>query len=239
MRFLIDNDKHVVFGYTGKCGGTHVKSLFRYLRSTDDFELYMKKLPRNYHGYHTKDTFNKLPQDISKLKIIIFTRNPYERLVSGFLHQYNKNGICRGKWNINKDLTFDNFVEETIKGDFKKIDREHFTHQVSEAYEDRILSHKDFLVYDIKNIDYDYLGKLFDKSIPDEIKNIKGNHCYSDIKLNEVEDYEICYKKLDDYYSIKKIKYKCFYTSYLKKKVYEFYKKDFEFCEKNGITYDI
>ena len=82
MHFLINHDKKIIFGWSAKCACSTIKKIFYFLKNNkldnkigtiDDWK---EQIPKNVHLYTT----------------ILFTRNPFKRLVSGFLDKYNKNG---------------------------------------------------------------------------------------------------------------------------------------------------
>ena len=74
MYFIKNDNLKIIFAFTHKCGSTHVVNLFYYL-------IY-GFLTYNLSTYDTQI----LPTDIQNYKIFVFIRNPYKRLVSGFLH---------------------------------------------------------------------------------------------------------------------------------------------------------
>ena len=87
MYFLIDNKNKIIFGWSAKCGCSHIKRIFWF---------YNKGIiPKNVHV----GSYNKLPNNIENYTIIIISRNPYKRLVSGFLNNYKIGTGLRQKWN--------------------------------------------------------------------------------------------------------------------------------------------
>lgn len=113
--------------------------------------------------------------DIENYTTIIITRNPYHRIVSGFLNKYRLGGEFRHKWPT-KNITFSKFVDELIKNNYNYIEKHHFIQQTKEAYDKKILLSKELKIYDIGNIDYEYIEKLYGKKIPEMIINKKqGN----------------------------------------------------------------
>ena len=213
MYFLVDNNRKIIFGWSAKCGCSHVKKIFFYL--TNVF----------HETVHLKTSYQQLPKSINGYKIILISRNPYERLVSGFLDKYNPKGSFRSKWN-SKTLTFNKFVEELLKEKWTTIDKHHFTRQTSEAFKPILINNKNIRYFDIKNIDYEYIEQLYNKKLPDSVKYFKGDHSRKTFE-NVIEDY-VYDLDIKEYYE-KSINYKYFYNPALKQKVFNFYKKDFEF----------
>jgi hypothetical protein len=224
MFFLVDTDKQIIFGWSAKCGCSHVKNIYWYLQTGKlDNEI------------HSKKDVNKLPDDIQNYKTIIVIRNPYERIISGFLDKYSKKGQFRHLW---KDsfLSFSQFVDKVTNNDWITIDRHHFTPQLSEHFDKKILLSKIIKFYDIANIDYEYIEQLYEKKIPEYVINKKTGH------EKQLRIKKGCYDKyvyelnIDDYidYSVDT---KYFYNEEIREKVFHFYLNDFNFFYENGIDY--
>jgi hypothetical protein len=246
MKFLVDDKQKIIFGWSAKCGCTHIKKIFLYLY--DD----VINLEKNCHPTSAKYV-SKLPNDIQNYTTIIVSRNPYKRLVSGFLDKYNAHGKYRHKWTHQK-LSFNMFINELIKnkqninGPTKTnknmnkharhnkiiIDDHHFGLQTLEYFDEIILKSKKINVYDISNINYEYIESLYNKKIPDILMN-KGPHarkCYDNTINYPVYDLHI-----DDYYNFN-INIQYFYSDELKQKIFDFYKNDFIFFGKMDINYN-
>lgn len=221
MKFLVDKRNKIIFGWSQKCGCSHIKWIFAYLNNID--------IDNNLHQVF----FNyKLPKDFNSYKIILIIRNPYERLISGFLQKYNKLGEQYDRWQKYKyttNLTFRNFVNEMYNYGFGyAIEPNHFSPQLSQDWDDKIKYTK---MYDINNIDYEYIEKLYQKKIPDNIKNKKGNH----VRYGKESDKELYDTNIENINVIGKYKIYNFYTKDIESKVYEIYKKDFEYFANNRI----
>jgi hypothetical protein len=89
----------------------------------------------------------------------------------------------------------------------------------------------------LKNIDYSFIEKLYNKKIPDFILNDKGDHKNKKIKkdLGEIYNVPIDYLHQLEYSPITKN----YYNDEIKQKVYNFYKKDFEIFNDFGFNYEI
>lgn len=225
MYFLVDTNKKIIFGWSAKCGCSHIKTIFWFLQ-TDNLENLI----------HTEKDKNELPNDIENYVIIIFIRNPFERIVSGFLNKYKKNGQYRHLW---KDsiLSFSQFVDKLINYEWKTIDRHHFTQQTSEKFDKKILLSKSCKFYDIGKIDYEYIEQLYNKKIPECVINKKQGH---ERLLNvNVESYYNDYVydlHIDDYIDYN-INIKYFYNEDIREKVFNFYINDFIFFKENSFDY--
>lgn len=222
MYFLIDKTRRIVFGWSAKCGCTHIKKIFWYL--TNNIE--------NHPG-HCEEAINDLPQDIENYTVILIVRNPFERLVSGFLDKYKPNGEYRKSWPSNK-ITFKGFVDVLIKNEFKEVNRHHFTPQTTEKFDSKALSKsKKIVVYDLKNINYSFIEGLYNKKIPTHLINFRGNHTNNKVTPLEKDVYSLEMSEYIDF----KVDTKNFYNNELKDKVFKFYEKDFAYFNLFNINY--
>jgi hypothetical protein len=226
MYFIINNDKKIIFGWSAKCACSHIKRIFWNLDNDNiDNEPHIKI-----------EELNKLPDNVNEYDIIIFVRNPYKRLVSGFLDKYKINGSFRNMWK-NEKLTFSLFIDEIITENWEVIEQHHFTSQTSENFdENKILQSKSYKIFDIENIDYSYIEKLYNKSINNSVLFIKQGHERKTYK-NTI-NYNVSNLEIDEYFE-NNIDYKYFYNDKIKNKIYKYYENDFIFLEKNDFNYDI
>jgi hypothetical protein len=130
MYFLIDEKKKVMFGWSAKCGCSHIKKIYWYLQNS----IIDNKI-------HSKKEWNNIPNDIENYTTILIIRNPYERIISGFLDKYKKDGQFRHLWK-HDTLTFSTFVDKLIKNDWKIIDKHHFIPQTNDAFDIRVKNSK-------------------------------------------------------------------------------------------------
>jgi hypothetical protein len=216
MHFIIDEDINLIIGWSAKCGCSHIKKISWYLK-TENMD----------HAIHLDEEHSDLPDDIKKYNVIIITRNPYERLVSGFLDKYRKNSdIRRDMWN-NDNITFRDFVNELLNRNWNRIDYHHFVPQTEERFElEKIVQAKSIKIYDISKIDYEYIEQLYNKKIPNSLLNFRGGH--HRIPKLEWVDTHVHDLEMDVYYDCN-VHVKYFYDEDLKQKVYEFYENDFLF----------
>jgi hypothetical protein len=227
MYFIVDNDNKVIFGWTPKCGCSHIKRIYKYLKynviqATSDKIHVLQK--------------HKLPDDIQNYTTIIICRNPYKRLISGFLDKYKINGEFRHLWKY-RFITFSLFINELCKNDWKMVEKHHFAPQTSEEFNKNIIMcSKCVKCYDLDNIDYKFIEELYNKKISSDILNKKEGH--------ERKTYTNNYN--DYVYNLYMFKYYCynvetkyFYNKILQDKVYNFYKEDFIFFNNMGFDYTL
>jgi hypothetical protein len=225
MHYLVDTNNKIIFGWSAKCGCSHIKHIYWFLQTNNII---------NY--IHTERDSNNLPDDINNYTTIIFSRNPYKRIVSGFLDKYKKIGEFRNLW-TKSVLSFSQFVDELIQNDWKMCEYHHFTPQTTEKFDKKILLSKNINFYDISNIDYKYIEQLYNKKIPESVINIKNGH-----ERNSIIKTDICFDKyvydlnIDEYIDYN-VDIKYFYNEEIKQKVFNFYIKDFIFFNENGIDY--
>jgi hypothetical protein len=223
MFFLIDDKNKIIFGWSAKCGCSHIKSIFWFLQNNNI-----------NNKIHTIKEDNSLPNDIENYTTIVISRNPYKRIISGFLDKYNKqNGQLRKFWKYDT-ITFSMFIDELLNKTWKMVDYHHFTPQTSQKFNMKLLKSKYIKFYDIENIDYDYIENLYNKKIPEIVLNKKYGHerkIYDNNFNKYVYDID-----MDEYYFFN-VDMKYFYNEEIKNKVYNFYKNDFIFFLNNGINY--
>jgi len=225
MFYLIDDNHKVIFGWSAKCACSHVKRIFWFLQN-NNIE----------NPIHSISGYQKLPEDIDieNYTTIIFIRNPYKRLVSGFLDKYETEGEFRKLWKYEK-ITFSMFVDELLKKDWHMIEKHHFTPQTTEEFNKKILLSKFFICYDIENINYHFIEQLYNIKIPLEVLHKKDGH---ERKKYEIIFYKYVYNlDMNDYYCYN-VDYKYFFNEELKNKLRIFYEEDFHFFNEIGIYYE-
>ena len=160
-----------------------------------------------------------------------------------------------------KKIKFNEFVNEL--GNWKIIEKHHFKFQTSEAFTNEIMNSKIIKCFDVENIDYEFIEKLYNKKIPKDIIEYRGGHdrnknisnlCsyYIPIELIKFKEEHKKYKtrqdsqlgkcvynsNLEEYYNLK-LETKYFYNEGIKQKIFNFYKNDFLFFNKFGVDYTL
>ena len=226
MYFLVDTVNKIIFGWSAKCGCSHIKNIYWFLQTNN-----------LNNEIHTKKDINNLPYDIQNYTTLIFSRNPYKRIVSGFLDKYKKNGQYRHLWKY-PSLTFTQFVDKLIDYDWKIINKHHFEPQTEYILDKKIYMSKTIKFYDISNIDYEYIEKLYNIKIPNSVLNKKYQHERQyQITIDKYYNEYVYDMNIDEYYNYK-VDIKYFYNEEIIKKVFNFYIEDFKFFEENGINYE-
>ena len=225
MYFLVDTSKKIIFGWAAKCGCSYIKNLFLFFQTNNIF-----------NEIHTVQDNMDLPIDIENYTTIIFIRNPYKRIISGFLDKYRESGEHRYFWKT-PTISFVQFVDELIKNTWIMVEPHHFKPQTSEYFNKKILLSKSIKFYDIENIDYIYIENLYNKKIPDKVLNYRrGHERTSCIKKDKILEKNVYNLNLDEYIDYN-VDIKYFYNEEIKNKVFNFYKNDFIFFNENGIDY--
>jgi len=220
----VDTNKKIIFGWSAKCGCSHIKNIFWFLQS-DNLENLI----------HTVKDDNELPNDIENYITIIIVRNPYKRLISGFIDKYRKTGEYRHLW---KDsfLSFSQFVDKLINYD-NQIETHHFTPQTTEKFDKKILLSKIIKFYDIGKIDYEYIEQLYNKKIHEYVLNKKqGHERLLNVNVDNYYNNYVYDLNIDDYIDYN-IDIKYFYNEDIREKVFNFYIDDFTFFKENGFDY--
>ena len=224
MLFLVDGTKKIIFGWSAKCGCSHIKNIYWFLQNGNIDNI-----------IHTSNDNCKLPDDLTDYTTIIIIRNPFKRIVSGFLDKYKKDGSFRKYWKYD-NITFSMFINEIEKKNWKMIDKHHFTPQTTEQFNDKIFESKNIKFFDIENIDYEYIEKLYNIDIPEIILNKKQGHERQ--KYDKDITTYVYDMNLDDYI-FNNIDIKYFYNEELKNKICEIYKNDFILFKKYGFDFTI
>jgi len=220
MFFLVDKELKIIFGWSAKCGCTHIKLIYTFcMESTNNKSIIY---------------YDKLPNDMENYTTIIISRNPYKRIISGFLDKYRKGGPYRPLWKYDT-VTFSKFTDELAKNDWKMINLHHFTAQTTEAFNrNKILMSKCIKCYNLENIDYNYIENLYNVKLPEELLSKKQGHERNKYDSN-LEEY-IYDVDMDQYYNFN-VDIKYFYNEEIKNKVYQFYENDFIFFNELGVDY--
>ena len=226
MFFILDENKKIAFGWSAKSGCSHIKKLIHFLIYNDI----------NY-PIHSGTDFRQLPyNDMQNYTIIIFVRNPYKRLVSGFLNKYKLHGGFRDLWQDDKKITFRDFVDELIEDKWIKIDKHHFTQQTSEKFNEGLINKsKEVKLYDIEKIDYEHFENMYNVKIPEDVLNFRGTHIRGKYKKDFTK--VVWDLNMPEYFNFN-VETKYFYNEEIKNKVYNFYKNDFVFFKENGFDYE-
>lgn len=142
MEAIVDNQNKVLIFWNAKCGCSFVKSLFIQSkgREPSDFEDIHTIIG---YGYPGEEYSYVNPNDLTRYdsyKKVLVVRDPYKRLVSGFLEKIPK-WIKSGKLEREKYSTFKDFIIEisktggrVISDNSSFVDEHHFIPQFSEKY---------------------------------------------------------------------------------------------------------
>lgn len=217
MKFAVDESRKIAFGYSAKSGCSHIKRIYWYLTENSfDRELHID--PKEYMS---------IPDNYKQYTFILIVRNPYERLVSGFLDKYNSYpwGECRSFYKCDT-ITFDGFVDYVVRKECTEQKHvHHFCPQTDEFFNmEKLKNSKKLVVYDITNIDYKFIENLYKKKIPEKVINFRGPHSNKNTSVLEKEVFTLDICK----YNTSKVPTKYFYNKQLIEKVKKFYKRDFE-----------
>lgn len=211
-----NNINKVCFWYSPKCGCTFIRKLYCYYTGVFINPSQPINIINNFDQY----------------KHILFTRNPYKRIVSGFLDCYVQNEKYE---DFMPDLTFSKFLDDLTTNDFNNIDHLHFQKQLSDFYNKDVIFDR---VFDIESIDYDYLNSLFKFQTNDNILKsfrISGHHIKYDKDLMLENADQLTTTEL------RKMKLLPNSLSFLndknKEKIYNYYKNDIDFFSSIGINY--
>jgi len=221
---------NIVFWYSQKGACTYVKGL--YLRYLGLNILWPHLLPQE--GLERTDMpFNG---EVESPIHVLFIRNPYKRIVSGFLDKLtwkpdfpDNKPLPNLNYGVDSEWSFEDFV--TNLSEHPVFNDNHFTPQLSKAYDPAIQFDK---IFDIENIDREYLNNLFQTTAEEPehqgyfsmYKPYNGEKPAYKLTINEIN-------KLDY-----KPEYHEFYSPEIKSKVAEIFADDFQYFKSVGFNYD-
>lgn len=228
MQFIILHKKKLIIFWSPKCGCTTLKTILSFYLNIHDSDKYehIHKNKELRELINVKNDNLKIYQDYD---IVMLIRNPYTRLVSGFLNKYINSKYINPD---NCDSFFD-FCYILSKYPYK-INQHHFEKQTTdEGWQFYLELGKPKVKYVLDTSQVNDLRKILNLDI-------------NDIKLNKTdkildENYKNLWSKsYDSLRYINNYNYSCFYNDDLKKLVYNIYKDDFIFFKNYlRIDYDI
>ncbi len=222
---MIDPTHNVIFGWSARCGHTHIKCLFNYLST--------HPVVNNFSN--TSPPISGLPDNLQNYTVVLFIMNPFRRVVGAFLNKYTKYGQRRHLWPYGK-CCFRDLVAELCKKNWRAISYHHFAPQTAHAFDEQKLNTAgNLVVYNIENIDYIFLETLFGKKIPKYIIDYRGldaRKVYPNTYYMPVPDLDI------SEYATMNVDYNLFYDADIKKCIHNFYNKDFIFLEKHNYFFN-
>lgn len=229
MKFLVDKTRKIIFGWTPKCGCSHVKRIYYYLTENNE--------DPKIHTRMDEHDISKI--NLADYEIIIVMRNPYDRLVSGFLEKYRFDGPFIELWPTNIKLNFTNFVEQLLNNNFNVINQDHFARQLSEFWDPNIAKQKGLHVYDLSKISYTYIESLYAVPLPERVLNKREGHEQHRRSI-DMSDKPI-YDMLQSEYMTDETKPQTrnFYTREMADKVKAYFADDFEFARAHGLEYTL
>ena len=230
MYFLIDEKLKIIFGWSAKSGCSHIKNIWLYLHDRPCNHSDMNSKYVNVHRH-----YQSLPNNLKNYTILIFVRNPFKRLVSGFLDREHLYDGSNRIWHSD-NMTFSSFVENLTQKNWDVVNFHHFAPQTTEAYSDKIFTAKLVSLYDIGDIDYQFIEKLFLKEIPPSIREYRGKHCRKHKTRNQHDGKPVYDLELKSYID-QDVNLECFYNQELIEKVQKYFENDFFLFLKFGIDY--
>lgn len=222
MQFIIIHDKKLIIFWSPKCGCSSLKTILAIYFNIHD--------PVKYSHIHLNEDLDILidkKDDNLKYEnydLVFLIRNPYDRLVSGFMNKYvTPKGDGKPRYTSPDNCkSFYDFCHILLKNP-KAINKHHFEPQTRGKgwmFYNFLGKPKKKYVFDTKDVNE--IKKLLDLTIDD----VKDNYSKKNENLDNEKLYNLDYENLR---KRKSVKYSNFYNNYLKKVVYEIYKNDFNF----------
>ena len=213
MYFIVDEARKVVIGWSPKCGCTHIKRVYLDMINHPAAKL------KFVHGLWP---YARLPKLIENYDVVIVTRSPYERLVSGFIDKYAPNGECRFMWPDTLPLSFENFV---YKLGAPCVEHHHFAPQCAESYDPRVSRGRTFKSMDISALDYKYLARILGAKEYEYSQISRGSHTRQQT-LHMENAHRIEYNS-DSHKMLSSASWESFYDTSLYQHVATWYASDF------------
>ncbi|MBD3262198.1 MAG: hypothetical protein GF334_11125 [Candidatus Altiarchaeales archaeon] len=228
MYFLVNDERRFFMGWSAKAACTSIKMWFC---CVSDIRAYRKNV-HSVLGYgHNKwtDLHSRKPETFQDYRKYIIIRNPYARLVSGYVDVYVKNLRSRKPWK-----TFSDFVH-ALENDnkFKAVDRHHFVPQTGEYFKkindsvkkwDRVVCCTDL------NSQIIEINKEIGVDCHLLIHNATFDKRFSQ---TPIPAYSMSDKEILRY----KPSFPCFYNEELSRVVEKVYASDFDFFSSQGFHY--
>jgi len=227
----LEKKSNVVFWFSQKAGCTYVKGL--YLRYLGIDVIWPHQLPQE----NLAETDLHYKAELQEPIHILFIRNPYKRIVSGFLDKLtwkpdfpDDKPAFNLNYKIDNEISFETFVHSLTE---RQIFYDpHFAPQLSNAYNPNIAFNK---VFDIENIDRTYLDKVFGTQAQDP--EYKGYFSLYKPYHEPKPAYKLSINEINqlDY----KPDYQQFYSPAIKQKVSEIFTNDLRFFKNAGFDFDV
>tara|TARA_B100000963_G_scaffold358555_1_gene383463 strand:- start:6359 stop:7060 length:702 start_codon:yes stop_codon:yes gene_type:complete len=222
MRYLVIDNAQLIIFWSAKCGCTTLQTIL---------SIYFNIDPQKYGCVHkNKDLTKKFNRKndnkiniYKKYDIVMLVRNPYERIVSGFLNKYVNHSHYKNPPNCKCFYDFCKILLENPE----VIDERHFRDQTSDIGWDFYKElQRPNVKYILDTSQVNDLAKILGLNLPE----IKKNYTQNVIKNDEdIEKTNCSYLDYESLKNLNTINYSNFYNDDLKKIVYNIYKNDFTF----------
>ena len=229
MFFLINDEIEFIMGWSAKCACSAIKWWFVEISNIDVGSSSVHEVLGYGNTSWSRIKKRKIKAYEEYMKFILI-RDPYKRLISGYVNKY----VIEKAYKIKGWTNFEEFVE-IMESDqnFRKINRHHFTPQTSEDFNKAIINNwkwDHILNVDTITSDIDKVNKMLNVNINLVHHNktpYKNNNIYS-IRPYHMSN-ELVLKYMPGY--------EYFYNKTIIDKVNNIYKNDFTYFEQFGFYF--
>ncbi len=233
MYFLVSHKYRYLMGWSAKCGCSSVK---RWYLDTHGIKIVSLDKPvYEAIGYGDTEYTHvdwKSPEKYREYKKYVTVRNPFSRLVSGFIDKYvlNKQFPNYG-WQ-----TFNGFLDALERDKyFNEVEKHHFCPQFSEAF---TLFDKAGFTFDnvlqLENLEFDLHKISANRGIPISRTPTANRTKYN---VDEVPVSNVADLKISEFTAEKIPAFEYFYTRNNIRTVEKIYKTDFKMLNGLGVDY--
>ena len=221
MHYIIIDDAQLIILYSPKCGCSTLKKILAIYFNVDneDGHIHLNKQIKRKINNNNNNKINIY----KKYDILMLVRNPYERLVSGFLNKYVNKLHYVNPPNCECFYDFCRILLENPE----EINKNHFEKQTTgQGWDLYNKLQRPNIKYILDTSQVNDIAKILKLNLPEMKLNYNQKVIKNDEEIEKTNCSYLNYKSLRN---LNTINYSNFYNDDLKKIVYNIFKDDFTF----------